>query len=945
MFTSTGGAWCRRAAVMSMAVILTSVTLPVLHASATTPSNVPAVTLTIVDDSTNGSLSGIDQQNQGSSVVTNIVSGDISTAAYDPAGDFAYVDGAADAIDIQPTGGGPAQVVEHVGNVTQALAFDGVGNLYYLQQQTGTQSASGALLYEIPAGTDSPQLVNTPTLGQLPYGLTIDGAGNFYMTFTPTAGDPLGGALLELTPGGTQLSVVDSDLEHPDGLTLDSSGNLYLADQGNGTPDGGSIYEYANDPSHARTQIASGLDLPLSVAIDPSGDLYASELPSGASGSTSVVIELAADSSGDIPPNTTPVVVSSGYADATQVLVPPVPSAPIIGTAKPGNGQVTLAFGPPSRAGGSPITQYTVTANDLSNPANSSQTVTGTAGSLAVTGLTNLDSYAFTVTATNSFGTGPASFPSTTVVPSDSIGALFINDTNNTRVVTVDAAGHQNTVASGIPDNFGIAVDADSNAFVTDFYEGKVDEIAPSGAERTIPTQGIRQPFGIAVDRADDVFVSDLITNAVYEITAAGVESTVPTTGLDGPHGVAVDSAGDVFVADTDNDRIVEVTPAGVQTTVPTQGLDEPIGLAVDHVGNIYITDANHNRVVEVTPAGVQTTIARNFADPLGVAVDASGDVFIADALNNRVVEVAPSGAEGTVPTTGLTTPYSVGISPTQVQTFPVSAVVPDAPTIGAVIAGNAQAQVNFVPPGRDGGSTISGYTVTAFDTTNSSNGGQTASGASGPLTVTGLTNGDSYTFSVTATNSIGTSLPSDLSNAVIPFTPTTRPTVTGVSPNSGPATGGTVVTVTGTGFTGATSVAFGLVTGTNLTVLNDSTLTVTSPNNFVGAHDLVVTTPNGSNARTTAGAFTGLPTPTVTGVSPSSGPATGGTVVTVTGTGFTGATSVTFGGVPGANVTVLYDTTLTVSSPANFPGIHYIQVSTPGGTNPRVTAGGFTYL
>ena len=46
---------------------------------------------------------------------------------------------------------------------------------------------------------------------------------------------------------------------------------------------------------------------------------------------------------------------------------------------------------------------------------------------------------------------------------------------------------------------------------------------------------------------------------------------------------------------------------------------------------------------------------------------------------------------------------------------------------------------------------------VTANDSTNAANGGQTVSGTCGPLTVTNLTNGDTYTFSETATNTIGT--------------------------------------------------------------------------------------------------------------------------------------------------------------------------------------------
>ena len=88
---------------------------------------------------------------------------------------------------------------------------------------------------------------------------------------------------------------------------------------------------------------------------------------------------------------------------------------------------------------------------------------------------------------------------------------------------------------------------------------------------------------------------------------------------------------------------------------------------------------------------------------------------------------------------------------------------VPGAPTGVSATAGNAQATVSFTPPASDGGSVIFAYTVT------SSPGGITKTGASSPLTVTGLTNNTPYTFTVTATNFIGTSAPSSPSNQVTP--------------------------------------------------------------------------------------------------------------------------------------------------------------------------------
>ena len=88
---------------------------------------------------------------------------------------------------------------------------------------------------------------------------------------------------------------------------------------------------------------------------------------------------------------------------------------------------------------------------------------------------------------------------------------------------------------------------------------------------------------------------------------------------------------------------------------------------------------------------------------------------------------------------------------------------VPNAPTGVTAVKGNAQAVVSFTAPSDTGGSVITSYTVT------SSTGGITATGSASPITITGLTNGTAYTFTVTATNAIGTSVASSASNSVTP--------------------------------------------------------------------------------------------------------------------------------------------------------------------------------
>jgi hypothetical protein len=96
-------------------------------------------------------------------------------------------------------------------------------------------------------------------------------------------------------------------------------------------------------------------------------------------------------------------------------------------------------------------------------------------------------------------------------------------------------------------------------------------------------------------------------------------------------------------------------------------------------------------------------------------------------------------------------------------QTYTVT--LPGAPTGVTTSAGNAQATVSFTPPASNGGSSITSYTVT------SSLGEITATGAGSPITVTGLTNGTAYAFTVTATNALGTGPASAPSDSVTPAT------------------------------------------------------------------------------------------------------------------------------------------------------------------------------
>ncbi|MEU4555339.1 IPT/TIG domain-containing protein [Micromonospora violae] len=160
-------------------------------------------------------------------------------------------------------------------------------------------------------------------------------------------------------------------------------------------------------------------------------------------------------------------------------------------------------------------------------------------------------------------------------------------------------------------------------------------------------------------------------------------------------------------------------------------------------------------------------------------------------------------------------------------------------------------------------------------------------------------------------------------------------PTITSIVPDTGPNTGGTTVTITGTGFTGATGVTFGDTPGTNLVVDPSGTsLTVVTPPGPVGPADVTVLVP-GANATAPNGFTYVAAPPSAASITPNAGPQSGGQTVTITGAGFIpGDTTVTFDGVPATNVTVnTGGTSLTAVTPPGAVGPAVVVVSTGGGT------------
>jgi hypothetical protein len=312
-------------------------------------------------------------------------------------------------------------------------------------------------------------------------------------------------------------------------------------------------------------------------------------------------------------------------------------------------------------------------------------------------------------------------------------------------------------------------------------------------------------------------------------------------------------------------------------------------------------------------PVGTVVTInGTNFVDVTGVKFKTTAAVFT-PVSSTKVTATVPSGAAtGKI---SVTTPDGTATSATD---FVVT--VPAAPTITSFSPTSGPVGTSVTINGSDFGGATSVKFGRAAATTFSVNTPGTR------ITATVPTGASTGKVSVTTPSGTATS------EADFVVTTTSAPTISSFSPTSGPV--GTSVRINGTGLAGATSVKFGGVAAGTFSVNGAGTrVTATVPSGAVTGK-ITVTTPGGT--ATSAADFTVTIAPSITSFTPTSGPV--GTVVTIHGTAFTGATSVKFGGVAATSFAVNSATQITATVPVGAV-TGKISVTTAGGTGTSSTS------
>ncbi|MFC5457339.1 beta strand repeat-containing protein [Prosthecobacter fluviatilis] len=394
-----------------------------------------------------------------------------------------------------------------------------------------------------------------------------------------------------------------------------------------------------------------------------------------------------------------------------------------------------------------------------------------------------------------------------------------------------------------------------------------------------------------------------------------GVTVTISGSNFTGTTGITLGGSAATGVTVVDDSTLTCTTPAGSAGTASVLVTNAD---GTNAANSLYTYQAAPT-VTGISPvsgpltSGASVTITgTNFTGASGVTIGGAAATGVTVMSSTSITCTAPAGSAGTASVL-VTTPSGTNAS-NSLYTYQAAPTVSGVSVSSGLPAGGGSLTItgtNFIGAS---GVTIGGTAATSV---------VVVSGTSITCTVPAHSAG---TASVLVTTPSGTNAANSL------YTYQTAPTVSVVSPASGPLGGGASVTITGTNFIGATGVTIGGTPATGVVVGSGTSLTCTTPAGSAGTASVLVTTPSGTNAANTLFSYV-LP-PTVTAISATSGSANGGATVTITGTNFTGATGVSIGGTAATGITVVDDTSLTCITPAHSAGTASVLVTTPGGTN-----------
>jgi hypothetical protein len=599
------------------------------------------------------------------------------------------------------------------------VAADGLGNLYV------TDSGNNTIREITPAGQvttiaglagvkGSADGTGTNASFNLPTGIAVDINGNLYVA------DEFNDTIRKVTPVGTNWGVstlagqvgmaglidamgTNAEFATPAAVAVDGAGNVYVADTADDVireiSPAGLVSTIAGQPHHPGssdgTNNTAQFYMPFGITVDASTNLYVTD------GINETVRKLVPMGTNWAVSTIAGQVTNVGSADGT-------------GTNAQFNGPAGIVV--------SAGTNLFV-ADDNNNTIRK-LTLAGTNwGVSTLAGLVGV--YGDADGATNN-----ARFHSPIGVTVDGAGNVYVADANNNEVRKITPGGVVSTfagISTGSTDGPGtnalfwstaaVALDAQNNVYVADYYNCTIRKIATNGVVSTIAglagnlgsADGTNSdarfyyPSDIALDSGGSLYVADAYNSTIRKITPAGtnwVTSTIAGQAevygeVDGvgsnaffyvPAGIAVDANTNVFVSDNYGMVIRKVTPVGSNWTVTTiaglpfthgssDGIGTnamfyfPRGIAVDNASNVYVADSENNGIRRLTPVGTNwlvSTIAgvasiranddgtgtnAHFFFPDDVTLESAGRLYVMDTYNQTIRKMTLVGTNWVVTT------------------------------------------------------------------------------------------------------------------------------------------------------------------------------------------------------------------------------------------------------------------------------------------------------
>lgn len=551
--------------------------------------------------------------------------------------------------------------------------------------------------------------------------------------------------------------------------------------------------------------------------------------------------------------------LQSGASSAISVFTRP--DAPAIGSATyTGGVAASVSFTAPSNNGGATISSYTVRAF-ISNVA-TAITASGAASPISITGLTKGTTYTFRVTATNIYGTSDASGDSNAITPLTVPAAPVIGTPLATSGASVDVVFTAPTDTGGISTYITsyTAMSTPGNISVT-----RTTSLPSPGSASSISITGLTKgqsytftvfatnPIGNSAASAASISVTPAdVPNAP---TVTGVAISTVNTGPSGSVQVSytapADNGGAAITSYTATSTPSNITGSISQAgsgTIMVTGLIKGtaytfVVFATNRVGN----SANSNTTAVITPVTVPAAPTIGTATATGPdsatvtltgPTDTGGSVItnftatssplvsITQSVTSPGVITITSGlVKGASYTFTVTATNAIGTGANSASSNSITTwTEPGAPTIGIATEVNATTATIAFTAGSTGGTPILDFIATAFVSGVAT--AITAIQATSPITVTGLTQGTTYTFRVAARNIVGTGPQSGASNTVQPADVPSKPVVPTVTTSTTYTVDGRVTILFTAPFDGGTTITEYLFVSNPVT----TTRTVTQP-------------------------------------------------------------------------------------------------------------------